>query len=45
MSRRQDACIAVLISENNLLMSAATLAEALIVASRRNVGDDMVLLP
>ncbi|MEN2987931.1 type II toxin-antitoxin system VapC family toxin [Tistrella sp. BH-R2-4] len=39
-----DACIAVLISENNLLMSAATLAEALIVASRRNVGDDMVRL-
>lgn len=36
-----DACIAVLESEDRLLISAGTVAEALIVARRRNVGDEM----
>ena len=34
-----DACIAVLETEDNILISAGTIAEALIVAARRNVGD------
>ena len=34
-------CIAVLEAEDNLLISAGTFAEALIVAARRNVGDEM----
>jgi ribonuclease VapC len=33
-----DACIAALKSENELLISAGTVAEALLVASRRNVS-------
>ena len=36
-----DACIAALEAEDNLLLSAATVAEALIVAARRNVGEEM----
>lgn len=36
-----EACIAVLESEDRLLISAGTVAEALIVARRRNVGDEM----
>ena len=36
-----DACIAALEAEDNLLISAATIAEALIVAARRNVGEEM----
>ncbi|MGE0119641.1 MAG: type II toxin-antitoxin system VapC family toxin [Dongiaceae bacterium] len=36
-----DACIAALEAENDLLISAGTVAEALIVAARRNVGGDM----
>ena len=36
-----DACVAALEAEDNLLISAATIAEALIVAARRNVGEEM----
>ncbi len=36
-----DACIGVLEAEPDLLISAATVAEALIVSARRNVGEDM----
>lgn len=36
-----EACIAILESEDRLLISAGTVAEALIVARRRNVGDEM----
>ncbi len=36
-----DACIVVLEAEDDLVISAGTVAEALIVAARRNVGDDM----
>jgi ribonuclease VapC len=36
-----DACIAALAGEDDLLISAGTMAEALIVAARRNVGQEM----
>jgi len=36
-----DACAAVLQAEDRLLISAGTVAEALIVAARRNVGAEM----
>lgn len=36
-----DGCIAALEAEDDLLMSAGTVAEALIVAGRRNVRDEM----
>ncbi|MGQ9369271.1 type II toxin-antitoxin system VapC family toxin [Azospirillum sp. ST 5-10] len=36
-----DACIAVLEAEEDLLISAGTVAEALIVAARRNFGEEM----
>lgn len=36
-----DALIAVLEAEDDLLISAGTVAEALIVAARRNVGEEM----
>ena len=36
-----DACIAALEIEDEILISAATIAEALIVAARRNVGEEM----
>lgn len=36
-----DACISVLEAEDDLLISAGTMAEALIVAARRNVAEDM----
>lgn len=36
-----DACIAALEAEENVLISAGTLAEALIVATRRNVGEEL----
>jgi ribonuclease VapC len=39
-----DACIAVLEAEPALLISASTMAEALIVAARRNVADEMAKL-
>ncbi len=39
-----DACIAALDVEAEILISAATIAEALIVAARRNVGGEMAAL-
>lgn len=36
-----DACIAVLEKEDNILISAGTIAETLIVAARRNVGEEI----
>ncbi len=36
-----DACIAILEAEDNVLISAGTLAEALIVAERRAVGHEL----
>jgi ribonuclease VapC len=36
-----DACIRALETEAELVISAGTVAEALIVAARRNVGDEM----
>lgn len=36
-----DACAAALEAEDDLLISAGTAAEALIVAGRRNVGEEM----
>lgn len=36
-----EACIAVLEAEDDLLISAGTVAEALIVSARRNVGKEM----
>jgi ribonuclease VapC len=36
-----DACIAALETDDDLLISAGTIAEALIVATRRNVGEEM----
>ncbi|MEH2560512.1 type II toxin-antitoxin system VapC family toxin [Bradyrhizobium sp. AZCC 2289] len=39
-----NACIAVLEKEDEILISAATIAEALTVAARRNVGEEMATL-
>jgi ribonuclease VapC len=39
-----DACIAVLAAEDELLISAGTMAEALIVSSRRDVGEEVARL-
>lgn len=39
-----DACIAMLEAEADLLISAGTVAEAMIVAARRNVGEEMAQL-
>jgi ribonuclease VapC len=39
-----NACIAALAAEPELLISAGTVAEALIVADRRNVGNEMASL-
>jgi ribonuclease VapC len=36
-----DACIAALAAEDELVISAGTVAEALIVAARRNVGEEL----
>ncbi|HEX4181906.1 MAG TPA: type II toxin-antitoxin system VapC family toxin [Caulobacteraceae bacterium] len=36
-----EACIAALEAEDNLVISAGTVAEALIVAARRNMGAEM----
>lgn len=36
-----DACVAALESEDDILISSGTAAEALIVAARRNVGEEM----
>jgi ribonuclease VapC len=39
-----DACAAAIEAEEGLLISAGTVAEALIVAARRNVGEEMAQL-
>jgi ribonuclease VapC len=39
-----DACAAALAREDDLLISAGTVVEALIVAARRNVGDEVARL-
>ena len=39
-----DACISALERETGVLISAGTLAEVLIVAARRNVGDEVAKL-
>lgn len=39
-----EACSAVLEAEDRLLISAGTVAEALIVSARRNVGDQLASL-
>ena len=39
-----DACIDALEAEDDVLISAGTVAEALIVAARRNVGEEMTRL-
>lgn len=39
-----DACAAVLEAEEHLLISAGTVAEALIVGARRNVGEEIAQL-
>lgn len=39
-----DACAAILEGEDRLLISAGTVAEALIVAAHRNVSDEMTQL-
>ncbi|MCW5751931.1 MAG: type II toxin-antitoxin system VapC family toxin, partial [Alphaproteobacteria bacterium] len=39
-----DACVEALVAENGLLISAGTVAESLIVADRRNVGEEMARL-
>ena len=39
-----NACIAALEKEENVLISAGTIAEALIVAARRNVGEEVASL-
>ncbi|MGI3900088.1 MAG: type II toxin-antitoxin system VapC family toxin [Janthinobacterium lividum] len=39
-----DRCIVALERDGDLLLSAGTMAEALIVAARRNVGQEMVRL-
>ena len=39
-----DQCIAALVAEEVILVSAGTVAEALIVSERRNVGDEVASL-
>ena len=39
-----DACVRALSDEDDVLISAATIAEALIVAARRDVGEEMAKL-
>jgi ribonuclease VapC len=41
---QSEACIEVLATETEVLISAGTVAEALIVAARRNVADEMTML-
>ena len=41
---KAEACIAALAGEDTILMSAANLAEALIVSARRDIGEDMAAL-
>ena len=39
-----EVCIKILETETEIVISAGTVAEALIVADRRNVGDEMIRL-
>jgi len=39
-----DACVAALAGEDDLIISAGTLAEALIASARRNVGEEVARL-
>lgn len=39
-----DACVAILATDSGLVISAGTVAEALIVAERRNLGKEMARL-
>lgn len=39
-----DVCMGALVADDDLMISAGTVAEALIVSSRRNVGDEMAQL-
>lgn len=39
-----EACSTALVSEDEIVISAGTVAEALIVAARRNVGEEMTRL-
>src|SRR5688500_12264502 len=41
---KADACVEALQAEDEVLISAGTVAEALIVAGRRNVGEQMARL-
>lgn len=41
---KANACIAALAAEDKVLISAATVAETLIVSGRRNVGEEMMRL-
>lgn len=41
---KANACIAALEGEEELIISAGTMAEALIVAARRNVGEELTAL-
>ena len=42
--RQADACIAALEAEEDILISAGTVAEALIVSARRNIGGELATL-
>jgi ribonuclease VapC len=42
--KEADACISALEAEETILISAGTVAEALIVAARRNVGEEVASL-
>ncbi|WGF88755.1 type II toxin-antitoxin system VapC family toxin [Marinivivus vitaminiproducens] len=42
--REAQACMAALAQDDTVVISAATLAEALIVAARRNVHDELALI-
>jgi len=39
-----DKCVSVLEAETSLLISAGTVAEALIVAARREIGEEMTIM-
>jgi ribonuclease VapC len=41
---QSDACIEALLSDENVVISAGTVAESLIVAARRNVGEELASL-
>jgi ribonuclease VapC len=42
--KEAEACISALEAEDNILISSGTVAEALIVAARRNVGEEVASL-